>query len=72
MKTGFRIELSGDELSTIITACGVRLRELGNGIEKAQKTDDEKSVNYLLEKYHELHAVVRILENAEFFVEMGA
>ena len=72
MKTGFRIELSGDELSTIITACSVRLRDLGNGVEKAQKMDDEKSVNYLIEKYNKLQAVVRTLENANFFVEMGA
>lgn len=72
MKTGFRIELSGDELSTIITACRVRLRELLDGYEKAERMNDEKAMKFLLEKHHELHAVVRILENAEYFLEMGA
>lgn len=72
MKTGFRIELSGDELSTIKTACDVRLRELGVGIEKAQRMEDKKSADYLIEKYTELYNAIRILERAEFFVEMGA
>lgn len=72
MKTGFRVELSGDELSTIITACSVRLQELGAGIEKAAKMDDLKSVEFLSEKHCELRAALRLLENAEYFLEMGA
>lgn len=72
MKTGFRVEMSADELSTVITACGVRLHELGLGIEKAEKMDDQKSVNFLLEKHNELRAALRLLENAEYFLEMGA
>ena len=72
MKTGFRVELSGDELSSIITASGVRLRELLDGYEKAERMNDEKSMKFLLEKHHELRAALRLLENAEYFLEMGA
>lgn len=72
MKSGFRVEMSADELSTVITACGVRLQELGAGIEKAAKMDDEKAANFLCEKYNELRDVLRLLENAEYFLETGA
>ena len=71
MKSGFRVEMSADELSVVITACSVRLQELGAGIEKAAKMDDLKSVEFLLEKHKELRAALRLLENAEYFLEMG-
>lgn len=74
MKTGFRIELSGDELSTVITACGVRLRELSELLEMriADAPEAYAGKMYLEKQYRELSAVLRILENADYFVEMGA
>lgn len=70
MKTGFRIELSGDELSTVITACNVRLHELSGLLYRMQKTDPGR--NGIQKAYDELHDVLRILENAQYFIEMGA
>ena len=70
MKTGFRVELSGDELSTVITACNVRLCELSRLLYRMSNSDiGRKGVE---KKFDELSDVLRLLENAQYFIEMGA
>ena len=73
MKAGYVIRLQEYELNTLITACSVRRREISELIRAAQDTGagSHAGREYLRKQYDNLNAVIDILENADFCIDIG-
>ena len=67
MNIGYRVEMTLDELNTLITACSVRLQELSNLYEREKGCYSA----HVLREYDKLFQVRAALENAEFFANVG-
>lgn len=75
MKTGYRIELTVQEMNTILTAFSARATELAAMVERSKTLDGPGSYSgrkYLEKELKELTDIWRKLENAEYFIETGA
>jgi len=75
MKTGYRIELSVQEMNTILTAFSARAAELAAMVERSKMTKGAGAYSgrkYLEKEHNELIAIWRKLEDAEYFIETGA
>lgn len=70
MNTGYRIELTENELNVILTACSVRENELIRFLDSTQGLPGARE--HIRKQYNELHDVLPKLRNAEYFIETGA
>lgn len=64
----YRVNLTLDQLNTLMTAANVRLRELANLVEMAKYSPYPNELRFAQEKYADLKRCLDALEDAEYTV----